>query len=81
VSTFVNTPPFIWFFIAALFAGLLNGKARILLLLVPVLSGLNLFINGGSTGGITYEILGFILDIYHAYRRVYCPNLLTTRGR
>ncbi|WP_100656787.1 Na(+)/H(+) antiporter subunit D [Alteromonas flava] len=58
-----NLPPFVIFFIAAVFAGFLTGRARLLLLLVPVWGGLNMHFTLDAVSAVNIEILGFELGL------------------
>ncbi|WP_100642831.1 Na(+)/H(+) antiporter subunit D [Alteromonas facilis] len=60
---FDNLPPFIPFFVAALFAGFLTGKARLLLLLVPVWGALNMHFTLDAVSAVNIQVLGFELGL------------------
>ena len=56
-----NLPPFVPFFIAAIFAGLLTGKGRLVLLLVPVWGALNMHLTLDAVSAVNMSVLGFQL--------------------
>ncbi|RDV24657.1 Na(+)/H(+) antiporter subunit D [Alteromonas aestuariivivens] len=61
-----NLPPFVLFFIAALAAAFLGNRARTVLLFVPLWGAANLYFTSGNSGGVTYQVAGVLLDLYHA---------------
>lgn len=58
-------PPFLLFFVGALATALLPSKWRIVLLLLPIWSGVNLFMTSTWAGSVTYSVAGFTLDLLH----------------
>ncbi len=58
-------PPFLLFFVGALVTALLPSKWRIVLLLLPIWSGINLFMTSTWAGSVTYSVAGFTLDLLH----------------
>ena len=58
-------PPFLLFFVGALVTALLPSKWRIVLLLLPIWSGVNLFMTSTWAGSVTYSVAGFTLDLLH----------------
>lgn len=63
-----NLPPFVVFFVFALFAPVLKGRLRVLLLLAPVWGGLNLAMTAADSGGVTWQFTDLILDLYYIDR-------------
>ncbi|MBD3587402.1 Na(+)/H(+) antiporter subunit D [Salinimonas sp. HHU 13199] len=63
-----NLPPFVVFFVFALFAPVLKGRLRALLLLAPVWGGLNLAMTAADSGGVTWQFTDLILDLYYVDR-------------
>ncbi|MCW8092764.1 Na(+)/H(+) antiporter subunit D [Alteromonas sp. ASW11-130] len=56
-------PPFIAFYLAALLLPLLPAKTRWLVLLVPVLSGINLYVNSESLQAVQITFMEFELEL------------------
>lgn len=58
-----NLPPFIPFFIAALAMPLLRGQSRLLILLLPIWGGLNLWFSAQHGSHFTLHLLSFDLQL------------------
>lgn len=63
-----NLPPFVVFYVFALLALVLRGKARVLLLVAPVWGGFNLLITAADAGGVTWQVADVVLDLYYIDR-------------
>lgn len=59
-----HLPPFIPFFVAALLVPLLSGNSRVLFLLVPIWSGLNLFFTAEHGSWLTTTLVAFELELF-----------------
>lgn len=58
-----NLPPFVPFFVAALFAGFLTGRARLVLLLVPIWGALNMHMMLDGVSAVNVSIIGFEMGL------------------